>query len=83
MPAYKAPLRDKRFLMNEVFDFQGHYAALSNGKDADKDTVDAILEACAQYCEETLSPLNLSGDEEGCHLKDGKVTTPKGFKEAY
>ena len=83
MPAYKAPLRDKRFLMNEVFDFPAHYAALSNGKDADKDTVDAILEACAQYCEETLSPLNLSGDEEGCHLKDGVVTTPKGFKAAY
>ncbi|MES2682089.1 MAG: acyl-CoA dehydrogenase C-terminal domain-containing protein [Pseudomonadota bacterium] len=83
MPAYKAPLRDKRFLMNEVFDFPAHYAGLSNGKDADKDTVDAILDACAQFCEQTLSPLNLSGDEEGCHLKDGKVTTPKGFKAAY
>ena len=83
MPAYKAPLRDKRFLLNEVFDFPAHYAGLPNGKDADKDTVDAILEACAQFCEQTLSPLNLSGDEEGCHLKDGKVTTPKGFKEAY
>ena len=83
MPAYKAPLRDKRFLMNEVFDFPAHYAGLSNGKDADKDTVDAILDACAQFCEQTLSPLNLSGDEEGCHLKDGVVTTPKGFKAAY
>ena len=83
MPTYKAPLRDKRFLMNEVFDFPAHYAGLSNGKDADKDTVDAILDACAQFCEQTLSPLNLSGDEEGCHLKDGKVTTPKGFKAAY
>ena len=83
MPAYKAPLRDTRFLMNEVFGYPAHYAALSNGKDADPDTVDAILDACAQFCEQTLSPLNLSGDEEGCHLKDGVVTTPKGFKEAY
>ena len=24
MPAYKAPLRDMRFLMNEVFDFSGN-----------------------------------------------------------
>lgn len=83
MPAYKAPLRDKRFLMNEVFNFPAHYAALNNGKDADKDTVDAILDACAEFCEQTLSPLNLSGDEEGCHMKDGVVTTPKGFKAAY
>ncbi|HEX5361000.1 MAG TPA: acyl-CoA dehydrogenase N-terminal domain-containing protein, partial [Fluviicoccus sp.] len=31
MPTYKAPLRDTRFLMNEVFDFPAHYAGLSNG----------------------------------------------------
>ena len=83
MPAYKAPLRDMRFLINEVFDFPAHYRGLSNGKDADPETVDAILEECAKLCEEVLSPLNLSGDQEGCKLKDGVVTTPKGFKEAY
>jgi len=83
MPAYKAPLRDIRFLINEVFDYPAHYAGLSNGKDADPETVDAILSECANFCEEVLSPLNLSGDQEGCKLKDGVVTTPKGFKEAY
>ncbi|MGH8430466.1 MAG: acyl-CoA dehydrogenase family protein, partial [Solimonas sp.] len=83
MPAYKAPLRDMRFLMNEVFDYPAHYAQLSNGKDADKDTVDAILGEAAKFCEEVLSPLNLPGDEEGCHFSNGQVTTPKGFKDAY
>ncbi|ULQ46721.1 acyl-CoA dehydrogenase C-terminal domain-containing protein [Flagellatimonas centrodinii] len=83
MPAYKAPLRDTRFLLNEVFDFPAHYAGLSNGKDADPETVGAILEECARYCEEVLSPINLSGDQQGCTLKDGVVTTPKGFKDAY
>jgi alkylation response protein AidB-like acyl-CoA dehydrogenase len=83
MPAYKAPLRDMRFLMNEVFDFPGHYARLSNGKDADPDTVNAILEECARFCEEVLSPLYLSGDQEGCRLENGKVSTPKGYKAAY
>ena len=83
MPAYKAPLRDIRFLMNEVFDYPAHYAALPNGKDADPETVSAILEECAKFCEEVLSPLNLPGDEEGCHFSNGEVKTPKGFKEAY
>jgi alkylation response protein AidB-like acyl-CoA dehydrogenase len=83
MPAYKAPLRDIRFLLNEMFDFPKHYAGLSNGKDADPDTVNAILDECAKFCEEVLSPLNLSGDEEGCHFDQGEVRTPKGFKEAY
>lgn len=44
MPAYKAPLRDIRFLMNEVFDYPAHYQTLTSGQNADADTVDMILE---------------------------------------
>ncbi|MDE2402823.1 MAG: acyl-CoA dehydrogenase C-terminal domain-containing protein [Burkholderiales bacterium] len=83
MPQYKAPLRDMRFLLNEVFDYTSHYASLSNGADATPDMVEAILEGAATFCEEVLAPLNLSGDQEGCHFDNGVVTTPKGFKEAY
>ena len=83
MPQYKAPLRDMRFLMNDVFDYPGHYASLSNGADATPDMVEAILEGAATFCEDILSPLNHSGDLEGCHFDNGEVTTPKGFKEAY
>ncbi|MBK6593024.1 MAG: acyl-CoA dehydrogenase C-terminal domain-containing protein [Burkholderiales bacterium] len=80
---YKAPLRDMRFLINEVLDYPQHYSTLSNGAEATPEMVDAILEGAATLCEEVLAPLNASGDKEGCHLNDGVVTTPKGFKEAY
>jgi len=83
MTPYKAPLRDMRFQMNEVFDYPAHYARLENGADATPDIVDAILEGAAEFSEEILAPLNLSGDREGCQFKDGVVTTPAGFKEAY
>jgi hypothetical protein len=83
MPTYHAPLRDMRFLLNEVFDYPAHYASLSNGKDADPDTVSAILEECAKFCENTLAPLYFKEGDKPCTLKDGHVTTPKGFKEAY
>lgn len=83
MPAYKAPLRDIRFLMNEVLDYPAHYQKLSNGEYADADTVDMILEGAADFCENVLSPLNQTGDAEGCHFENGEVRTPKGFKEAY
>ena len=83
MPTYKAPLRDMRFLLNEVFDYPAHYQTLSNGADATPDIVDAILVECAKYCEEVLSPLYQSGDEEGCRLENGEVFTPKGYPEAY
>ncbi len=80
---YKGPLRDMRFLMNEVLDYPAHYAGLANGADATPDLLEAILEGAATLCEEVLAPLNLSGDQEGCHFHDGAVTTPAGFKAAY
>ena len=82
MPDYKAPLRDMRFVMDEVFDFAAGYE--THGlTDASPDLVDAILEESAKFAGEVLAPLNRTGDEEGCHFDDGVVTTPKGFKEAY
>lgn len=83
MPVYKAPLRDMKFLLNEVFDYPGHYQRLSSGVNASPDIVDAILTECARFCEEVLSPLYQSGDEQGCSLNNGEVTTPPGYKAAY
>ena len=80
---YRAPLRDMRFVMNEVLDYPRHYRQLGCAEEASPETVDAILEAAGTYCEEVLSPLYLSGDEEGCHFEAGHVRTPAGFKAAY
>ncbi|WP_230658788.1 acyl-CoA dehydrogenase C-terminal domain-containing protein [Psychrobacter sp. I-STPA10] len=83
MLTYKAPLRDIKFLINDVFDFQNHYKDLDNGANADPETVDMILQSFADFAENVLAPLYQDADAEGCHFKDGEVTTPKGFKEAY
>jgi len=82
MGDYKAPLKDVRFVLNDVFDIPGHYASLGY-EDADADLIDALLEEGAKFAERELAPLNAVGDEEGCKLVDGKVITPTGFKEAY
>jgi len=83
MTAYTAPTEDIKFLIDNVLDFQSHYAKYPSYADATPDMVEMIITECARFCETELAPLNQSGDKEGCHLKDGKVTTPKGFKEAY
>ncbi|GGO84288.1 acyl-CoA dehydrogenase [Marinobacterium nitratireducens] len=83
MPAYKAPLRDIHFAINDVLDFPGHYASLPGGEDATPDIVSAILDEAAKFAENVLSPLNPIGDREGCRWHDGEVSTPPGFRNAY
>ncbi len=82
MPAYHAPLRDIRFVLDEVLSFDT-LRGLPAFAEATPDVVEAILEEAAKFCTSELQPLNQSGDEEGCHFDNGTVTTPKGFKEAY
>ena len=83
MPAYKAPLRDIQFVRDEVLNYPAHYSTIPEGQDATPDMVDAILQEGAKFCEQVLSPINQSGDKEGCQLGDHGVTTPSGFKDAY
>jgi len=82
MTLYKAPLRDYRFVLQELFDV-GELAKLPGYEEATPDVFDSVLEEGAKLCEEVLFPLNRSGDEEGCTFENGVVRTPKGFKEAY
>ena len=83
MPSYKAPVDDVLFLMNDVFHVE-RYSNLPGFSDASPDIVEAILGEAAKYCEQVLTPLNRTGDKEGCKRRDdGSVITPKGFKEAY
>lgn len=83
MPNYKAPLRDMQFVLHEVLNAEAHYKRLYGSDDVNRETIDAILEQAAKFAENELAPLNRSGDEEGCEINNGAVTTPKGFKEAY
>ena len=84
MADYKAPLRDMRFVLNEVFDVSKLWAELpALAEVVDADTASAILEEAGKVTAGSIAPLNRSGDEEGCSWDDGAVKTPAGFPEAY
>ena len=51
--------------------------------DLDQDDVDAVLEEAGRFAAEVIAPLNRVGDTYGTPFKDGAVTTPPGWKEAY
>lgn len=84
MPLYKAPLRDMQFVLHEMLQTEENYQRLSKYQESvNRELIDQYLEAAADFCENELAPINPNGDQEGCHLNQGVVTTPKGFKEAY
>ena len=82
MALFKAPLEDIKYLTNEFID-TSTLSDVPEFSDMTADLTDAIYDEAANITEHLLFPLNRSGDEQGCTLKDGTVTTPEGFKEAY
>jgi alkylation response protein AidB-like acyl-CoA dehydrogenase len=82
MAEYAAPLKDMQFVLKHVVGLD-QVNTLPGWEDVTEDVVDAILEEAGKLAAEVLSPLNASGDRQGAVWKDGVVTTPAGFKEAY
>ena len=82
MSEYLAPLKDIRFVMQDLAGLD-QVVSLPGCEEATPDVVDAILEEAAKFSSGVLSPLNYPGDQDGARWKDTVVTTPPGFKEAY
>ncbi len=80
--AYRAPVSDISFALNQIAGFDRHVEAGMFGE-LDLATVEAILEEAGRFASEELAPLNRSGDEHRAELKDGEVVLPPGWKEAY
>ena len=80
--SFACPVSDQRLVLNHVV----RISELANSNrfaEATPETVDALLEAAADFAEGELAPLNEVGDRTASRWSDGLVTTPPGFREAY
>ena len=73
--SYTAPVAEQRFVLDHVVQI-GELGV-------DRDIVDAILEGAGDFAAGEYAPLNRVGDQQGAVWKDGAVTMPPGFREAY
>ncbi|MGE0714900.1 MAG: acyl-CoA dehydrogenase C-terminal domain-containing protein [Alphaproteobacteria bacterium] len=82
MPTYTAPVDDLAYVLTQVLEIQ-RLTNLPAYAEATPEFVRDFLAGAAAICEGVAQPLNQSGDAEGCRWIDGKVHTPRGFREAY
>ena len=82
MADYRAPVDEQLFVMDAVADLPA-LAALPGFENAGADMAAAILGESARLAESGFAPLARIGDTQGARWKDGAVSLPEGFAEAY
>jgi alkylation response protein AidB-like acyl-CoA dehydrogenase len=82
MSTYRAPVREVRFVMEELLG-TGRLLATSALGDYSDELGQSVLEEAGRFAENVLDPLNRPGDVEGAHWTPEGVVTAKGFREAY
>ena len=79
---YRAPVEDIAFTLKHA---AGMGDALAQGLygDLGEDLIDAVLSEAGRFASDVIAPLNRVGDKHGTPFKDGAVTMPPGWKDAY
>ena len=74
---------DMAFILQQVLQAPQQLQALPAHAEADADLMQQVLEESGKFVAEVVAPLNRDGDEIGAQWKDGAVTMPPGFRDAY
>jgi alkylation response protein AidB-like acyl-CoA dehydrogenase len=82
MSTYIAPLRDMKFILNELGGLE-EICGFPGNEECTPDLAESILEEAAKFATGVLDPINAAGDRQGATAKEGVVTTSPGFKDAY
>ena len=75
--------RDIEFVLHELLEAENLSKIHEDFADFTKKTIDLIISEAKNFAVKELLPSNKEGDEQGCTLEDGKVTTPESFKRLF
>ena len=71
------------FILHQVLQAPAQLQTLPVHAEADEALIQQVLEEAGKFVGEVVAPLNRAGDEIGAQWKDGAVTMPPGFRDAY
>ena len=83
MLSYSPPVDDMAFVLFDLFDAATAWADMPAFGNVDKSLAIAVLDEAGKLAGTAMAPLYQSADDEGAHWRDGTVTAPAGFKEAF
>ena len=83
MNAYTPRTDEMHFVLSQVLGAPAQLQALPAFGEVDPDLMQQVLDEAGKFVGEVIAPLNRDGDEIGAQWKDGAVTMPPGFKDAY
>lgn len=83
MNHFQPATADMAFVLQSVLQAPQQLGALPAHAEADTDLMQQVLEESGKFVAEVVAPLNRDGDEIGAQWKDGAVTMPPGFRDAY
>ena len=79
---YQAPSREQKFVLETIAKID-EFSNFPSFEELGSDLVSAIVDEAGKFAGEVWAPLNRIGDQQGAQWKDGVVTLPPGFREAY
>jgi|TARA_B110000444_G_scaffold260295_1_gene306730 alkylation response protein AidB-like acyl-CoA dehydrogenase len=74
MSAYKAPVQEFSFILEELIGYEEH-SQLPGYQDVGLDMLNAILPEAAKFFEQVVAPTNLIADGQKTHIENGEVVT--------
>jgi alkylation response protein AidB-like acyl-CoA dehydrogenase len=83
MNSYLPRTDDMFFVLSRVLGAPAQLQALPAFEEIDADLMQQVLGEAGKFVGDVIAPLNRDGDEVGAQWKDGAVTMPPGFRDAY
>ncbi|MGH8276697.1 MAG: acyl-CoA dehydrogenase N-terminal domain-containing protein, partial [Steroidobacteraceae bacterium] len=79
---YRAPLREMRFVLEELLGVRALSACRAHAEYSDE-LARSVLEEAARFAQTVLDPLNQPGDAHGARWTPQGVVAAPGFRAAY